>query len=221
MPSLSYNHATFQALIPYGPSLRMEVSLIPMTLLETTPLSKKYGRDWIIRDLQFSLTQGEVVALLGPNGVGKTTLLRLLAGLIRPSSGQIKRNGQVALLANPPAFHRHFSGEENLHYALRLEGRKDDKAAITAAMQQVGLPLGKAVMSYSSGMKKRLAMARLSLMQPDIWLLDEPEAALDSQGRALLEQLVETGKRSGGVIVATHDRTWLQRATRVLELGVA
>lgn len=188
------------------------------TLVEATGLSKRYGRDWVLRGLSFSLQKGEVVALLGPNGVGKTTLLRVLAGLIRPTQGQIERGAQVGMIANPPAFHRHFTGEENLQYALRLQGHKVELGVLQQALDSVGLPPRKPVSSYSSGMKKRLAMARLRLLGPQIWLLDEPEAALDSEGRGLLEQLLEEARQTGGVVLATHDRTWLQKSSRALEL---
>ncbi len=190
-------------------------------LIQATALAKRYGRDWVLRDLDFHLARNETVALVGPNGVGKTTLLRLLAGLVRPTQGSIRLEGRVGFLANPPAFHRHFTGAENLHYALRLEGRPDHRAEIHAALEQVGLPLDKPVLSYSSGMKKRLAMARLRLQNPDIWLLDEPEAALDRAGRGLLEALVDFARTSGGVVIATHDPTWLDLVDRVVELRPA
>lgn len=168
--------------------------------------------------MQFGLAKGEAVALIGPNGAGKTTLLRVLAGLVRPTKGKVTLAGKVGVLANPPAFHRHFSGEENLRYALRLEGYPDSTPQIRLALSEVGLPFDKPLMSYSSGMKKRLGMARLRLLQPDIWLLDEPEAALDAQGRELLEGLVEYAKTIGGVVIATHDKGWLSRVDRVVEL---
>ncbi|GIW25117.1 ATP-binding cassette domain-containing protein [Meiothermus sp.] len=167
-------------------------------LIEAQSVAKRYGRDWVLRGLDFRLAKHEAVALVGPNGVGKTTLLRVLAGLVRPTQGTVRLEGRVGFLANPPAFHRHFTGAENLHYALRLDGRADDRAQIRLALEQVGLPHDKPVLGYSSGMKKRLAMARLRLQNPDIWLLDEPEAALDAQGRSLLEDLVSFARASGG-----------------------
>ena len=190
-------------------------------IVEAQALSKRYGRDWVLRNLDFGLKLGEVVALIGPNGVGKTTLLRVLAGLVRPTEGKIKRSGRVGVLANPPAFFRHFSGEENLSYALRMENYPVQPDSIQSVLSQVGLPKGKPVGSYSSGMKKRLAMARLRLLSPEIWLLDEPEAALDTQGRELLENLVQEARVKAGIVLATHDRSWLERCDRVLELKSA
>lgn len=190
-------------------------------LVEAEAVAKRYGRDWVLRDLDFHLTKHETVALVGPNGVGKTTLLRVLAGLVRPTQGSIKLTGRVGFLANPPAFHRHFTGAENLHYALRLDGQASDPTQIHRALEQVGLPHDKPVLSYSSGMKKRLAMARLHLQNPDIWLLDEPEAALDVEGRGLLEDLVNFARASGGVVIATHDKSWLSMVDRVVELRPA
>jgi heme exporter protein A len=178
-------------------------------LLRAEALSKRYGRDWVIRGLDFSLAGGEVVALLGPNGVGKTTLLRLLAGLVRPTAGKVSGRATIGLLANPPAFYRHLSGEENLAYALRLEDRRVDLEAIHQLLEHIGLPRKKPVLSYSSGMKKRLALARMQLLGPEVWLLDEPEAALDAQGRELLGEIVRQARSSGGVVIATHDRAWI------------
>jgi len=195
--------------------------MISPMLVEAISVSKRYGRDWVLRDLDFRLARHEAVALVGPNGAGKTTLLRVLAGLVRPTRGSVRLGGRVGFLANPPAFHRHFSGAENLLYALRLDGRTNGHSEIHAALAQVGLPFDKPVLSYSSGMRKRLAMARLRLQNPDIWLLDEPEAALDAEGRGLLENLVSYARSLGGVVIATHDQSWLLQVDRVVELKPA
>jgi heme exporter protein A len=195
--------------------------MMEQMLIEANAVAKRYGRDWVLRNLDFRLAKHETVALVGPNGVGKTTLLRVLAGLVRPTQGSVRLGGRVGFLANPPAFHRHFTGAENLHYALRLDGRADSRSEIRAALAQVGLPFDKPVLSYSSGMKKRLAMARLRLQNPDIWLLDEPEAALDTEGRGLLENLVSYARSLGGVVIATHDKSWLPLVDRVVELKPA
>ncbi len=174
----------------------------PPSLLHAEALSKRYGRDWVIQ------------------GVGKTTLLRLLAGLVRPTLGRVSGQARIGLLANPPAFYRHLSGEENLAYALRLEDRTPDLAAIRRILERVGLPGKKPVLSYSSGMKKRLALAKLQLLSPQVWLLDEPEAALDAQGRELLGEIVRQARKGGGVVIATHDRAWItELADRQVVLG--
>ncbi|MCS7057376.1 MAG: ABC transporter ATP-binding protein [Meiothermus sp.] len=182
-------------------------------------LSKRYGRDWVLRNLDFQLAEGETVALLGPNGAGKTTLLRMLAGLVRPTSGSLEVRGRVGFLSNPPAFYRHLSGLENLLYALRMEGRRADPHRVRTALERVGLPPHKPLLGYSSGMRKRLALARLALLGPEIWLLDEPETALDTEGRGLLEGMVQEARSRGGVVIATHDRGWLPLVNRSVQLG--
>ncbi|WP_105317688.1 ABC transporter ATP-binding protein [Thermus tenuipuniceus] len=188
-------------------------------LLRLQGISKRFGRDWVLRDLSFTLERGEVVALLGPNGSGKTTLLRLMAGLLKPTRGQVERAGKALFLANPPAFHRHLTAREHLLYDLAFhhQGKEPEEA-----LDRFGLPGDLPLYAFSSGMKKRLALARLTLLFPDIWLLDEPETALDKGGRELLLSTLAEARKKAGVVLATHDRTLAERvADRTLELGVA
>ncbi len=189
-------------------------------LVELKGVWKRYARDWVLKDVSLSVEAGEAVALLGPNGVGKTTLLRVAAGLTRPQRGEVRLLGKPAarieaeraellFLANPPAFYRHLTGEENLRSWLMLLGRPAAPEVVAKALDQVGLPRGRPVLAYSSGMKKRLALARVFLARPRLLFLDEPETALDEEGRALLARVIaEVRGSGGGVLLATHDRAF-------------
>ncbi len=187
-------------------------------LLRLEALSKRFGRDWVIQDLSFELMQGEVVALMGPNGSGKTTLLRLMAGLLKPTRGRVERKGLALLLPNPPAFHRRLTAREHLLYDQAFYGRG---GAFWPLLERFRLPPDLPLMAYSSGMKKRLALARFLLLAPEIWLLDEPETALDEEARGLLLEVLREARGKAGVVLATHDPRLAQEAAdRVLLLGV-
>lgn len=191
-------------------------------LVELSGVWKRFARDWVLKGVDLAVQAGEAVALLGPNGVGKTTLLRVAAGLTRPQRGEVRlfgkpaarieaERGELLFLANPPAFYRHLTGEENLTSWLLLLGRPADPEAVAEALAEVGLPRGRPVLAYSSGMKKRLALARVLLARPRLLLLDEPETALDEEGRALLARAIaEVRGSGGGVLLATHDRAFAE-----------
>ncbi|WP_457636846.1 ABC transporter ATP-binding protein [Oceanithermus sp.] len=185
-----------------------------------------------MRDLSLTVEPGEIVALLGPNGVGKTTLLRVIATLIRPQRGEVRlfgktaksieiERGWIGLVANPPAFYRHLSGEENLAQSLALSNKPRSAEQILEAMERVGLPAGRPVSAYSSGMRKRLALARTLLLEPKLLLLDEPETALDRGGREELVDVINSIARQGAVVLATHDHHFAAEvASRRIEMGV-
>ena len=188
-------------------------------LLRLEAVSKRFGRDWVLRDLSLALERGEVVALLGPNGSGKTTLLRLMAGLVRPTRGRVERRGRPLFLPNPPAFHRHLTAREHLLFDLGFHGAQGDWEA---ALARFALPPDLPLAAFSRGMKKRLALARLLLLRPDLWLLDEPETALDQEGRRLLLEVLEEARKGAGVVLATHDRALAEAvADRAVWLGAA
>ncbi|KIX84477.1 ABC transporter ATP-binding protein [Thermus filiformis] len=181
---------------------------------------KRFGRDWVLKGVGLEVERGEVVALLGPNGSGKTTLLRLAAGLLRPTRGRVERRGEALLLPNPPAFHRHLTAREHLAYDLALFQGSGGMEEAVGLLEAFGLPPDKPLLAFSSGMRKRLALLRLLLLRPGVWLLDEPETALDQEGRRLLLELLEEGRRRAAVVLATHDLDFARKvADRTLLLG--
>jgi heme exporter protein A len=183
-----------------------------------------YGGPPVLAGLDLDVTAGRIVALHGPNGAGKTTLLRLLATRLRPSRGEARVLGRdvvreahqvrnlVVLLPVYGGAYGALSGRENLRLAVALRGgdpaRAATRAAIEVALEDVGLSGGAdhLVRAYSSGMRKRLALARLVLADAPVWLLDEPYAALDEAGQALVDELIAQARDAGRtVLVASHD----------------
>jgi ABC-type multidrug transport system ATPase subunit len=181
-------------------------------------LSKRFGNDWALARASFTLERGQMALLTGDNGSGKTTLIRCLSTALVPDFGRASVagidivagrdhvRGLAASLNQPPGFYGGLSARENLTLAnavLSL-GRE---AAIDAALERVGLT-GKQEIpldAFSSGMKQRFALARLSLLQRDLILLDEPETHLDAAGLGLMQELIAEWKGRGAAIVcATH-----------------
>lgn len=205
-------------------------------------VSKRFGRTWALRDATLDVERGGSVAMVGPNGAGKTTLLKILAGLYAPSTGhgevlglplaggseEIRR--RVALLAGQDFLYDELTGRENLVFSLRMSGRPADEAAVGESLGRVGLSRGadRRVRTYSTGMRKRLALGRLLLQQGELVLLDEPYAGLDREGVALVDRVVAEHRSTGKtVILATHqpgesvrdaDRSVLVRHGRLSEL---
>jgi heme ABC exporter ATP-binding subunit CcmA len=183
-----------------------------------------YGGPPVLAGLDLDVTAGRVVALHGPNGAGKTTLLRLLATRLRPMRGEASVLGGdvvrdahrvrtlVALLPVYGGAYGALDGRENLQLAVALRGgapaRAAGRAAVDDALERVGLAdVGRQlVRAYSSGMRKRLALARLALADAPVWLLDEPYAALDEAGQALVDRMIAGARDEGRtVLVASHD----------------
>ncbi len=180
------------------------------------------GRELVLDGLNLEIAAGRLVLLRGSNGAGKTTLLRLLATRLRPNAGRgsvhgfdlVKQAAEVrtvtGLLSVNGGNYPVLTAAENLRLALDLAQpqRADAGADIEAALERVGLhAVGrKLVRTYSSGMKKRLGLARLLLLDPRLWLLDEPYSALDEAGKSLVDEVL-TGARARGrtVLLASHE----------------
>ena len=183
--------------------------------LETSGLSRRYGRRWALRDVSLSVPQGSVVMLAGRNGSGKSTLLRVLATALRPDHGSVRVAGHdvragrdrvrhaVALLGHQSFLYEALSARENLEVAASLLGRPLDPGVLA----RVGLAAraDDPVSSFSAGMRKRLSLGRVLLQHKPVALLDEPYGELDPPGFELLDGVIaELRARGATVLMATH-----------------
>ncbi|MDP3492258.1 MAG: heme ABC exporter ATP-binding protein CcmA [Hyphomonadaceae bacterium] len=177
-------------------------------VLEVENLAASRGLRILFEGLTFRLSGGEVLELRGPNGSGKSTLLRILAGLTRAHEGTVafKTAGEDEpgrhYLGHLDAVKPSESAAEQAEFWARYFGR--DPAEAVKAMKRVGLSGREQVpgRGLSAGQKRRLALVRLLVEPRPVWLLDEPTAALDIEGRALVTQLVAEHRAGGGMVIA-------------------
>lgn len=175
------------------------------------------GADVLI-DISMTLTSGRIIGFRGVNGSGKTMLMRMIAGLIRPTQGTVFIDGKVlgkdlsfppsvGVLIENPAFLDNYSGFENLRVLSSIRKRVGEEE-IKATIRAVGLdPENKKVYKkYSLGMKQRLGIAAAIMEHPDLILLDEPTNALDVDGVAMVQEVVQKEKERGALIIlCCHD----------------
>ncbi|HET9128943.1 MAG TPA: ATP-binding cassette domain-containing protein [Propionibacteriaceae bacterium] len=198
----------------------------PVTLPEdsavaTNGLTKAFSGKTVVDHIDLRVPRGAVYGFLGPNGSGKTTTIRMLLGLARPTSGTVQLLGRsypdaveslhrVGALVEGPAFHNHLSGRANLARIDAADARSDprtSRARIDRALDRVGLlpAATKRFRIYSLGMKQRLAIAATLLMPRDLLVLDEPTNGLDPQGTREVRQLVGSLCDDGvTVLVSSH-----------------
>jgi heme exporter protein A len=196
--------------------------------LTASDLTCVRGGRTVFRALSFALGAGEAVLVTGPNAAGKSSLLRLVGGLIQPQQGRIALEGadseltigeQAHYLGHQDALKPSLSVAENLAFWAAFLGGEAAKGA--AALGAVGLDgLAHLPAIYlSAGQRRRLSLARLVAVERPIWLLDEPTSALDAAGQAMLANLMRAHLGRGGLILAaTHGPIGLDRATE-LRLG--
>lgn len=190
-------------------------------------LKKSYGLKPILRGLDLSLQQGERVALLGANGTGKTTLLRVLAGLTRPSAGTVAVQGfdlvqdaqavrrLVGFVAHQPYLYEELTALENLLFFGRMYSvaHAHEKALELLGRVELAKRTRERVSTFSRGQIQRLAWARALLHTPHLLLLDEPETGLDQEGHTVIDTLLrEHTERGGTTLFTTHQ---LERALSV------
>ena len=201
-------------------------------------LFKLYGDFPAVQNLTFYVAAGEFIGLLGRNGPGKTTLLKMLALLTRPSAGELKFSsgveslaageddaalrGRIGLLGHNTFLYDELSAEENLHFYARLYGLSSAHELVPAMLERVGLErfARELVRNFSRGMRQRLSIARLFLPDPELILLDEPFNGLDDRATELLEKMLAEASAAGRTIVlCTHQLDLaLKHASRLLIL---
>ncbi len=180
-------------------------------------LTKRYGRQRAVEDLTLSVTGGEVVALLGPNGSGKTTSLKAAAGLVLPTSGRVLA-GEPGTSTREPAgrrvlsflpqrvgFPESLTGGEVVEFYRRLRGAEVGAAREVLRAASLNGAAGRAVGTYSGGMMQRLGLAVAALPDARVFLLDEPTSSLDADGLCAFYGLVERWRREGrAVLFSSH-----------------
>lgn len=175
------------------------------------------GGRQVLQGVGFTVAPGTALIVRGPNGSGKTTLLRALAGLLEVAEGDVSDlEGKVAYQAHLDAVKPQLSVAENLAFwATFASGTTEGALAKVGLAPLADLP----VQFLSAGQRRRLAVARLIALGKPVWLMDEPSAALDAQGRAMVADVVQDHLSAGGMaLIASHDDLALEAP--VLELGV-
>jgi heme exporter protein A len=198
------------------------------TMLEATGLEcVRQGRT-LFKALGVTLAEGERLRVTGANGSGKTSLLRILCGLLAPNAGEVRWKGekiavlreefsrQIVYLGHAPAVKDDLTAAENLEIACRIAGFT---AKAGEALAKLGVPANVPVRKLSQGQRRRAALARLAVSgRIPLWLLDEPYAALDVDAAKIVDTLIAGhAARGGAVIFTTHQETGAG-ASRVLEL---
>ena len=193
-------------------------------VLAARGIERRYGRRVALEPTDFALHAGELVALVGPNCAGKSTLLSLLAGALPPTGGRVERCEPVPTVGwapQRPAVYGHLSARENAELFARLARLDDPEGSAAAVLETVGLPAGdQRADELSVGNQHRLNLALALLGDPDVLLLDEPSASLDpAQRKRLWELLLDRRAAGRSALLATHSlEEAAHLATRVVLL---
>lgn len=195
-------------------------------MIQVQNVTKILNQRTILNDVSFEVEEGEVFGLLGPNGAGKTTTLKILLGLLQPTSGYALVFGKplgdndelrrrVGVLLEHDGLDERLSTEENLNYYAHIYSLSNPREKITALLDYVGLSdrLDTRVGEFSKGMKRRLALARSILHDPDVLFYDEPSSGLDPEAQKMVRELILGLSRENGttVFLNSHDLDEVQR----------
>ena len=184
-------------------------------IVVTDQLTKRYGRHAAVDAVSLTVRHGEIYGFLGPNGAGKTTTMRMLLGLIEPTSGTISLMGaapgspeslsRIGSMIETPAFYPFLSGRDNLRMLAAYTGTGPDRIDDVLALVDLESRAGDAFKTYSLGMKQRLGVAAALLKDPPLLMLDEPTNGLDPAGMADMRQLIRRlGDEGRTVMLSSH-----------------
>ena len=192
--------------------------LAPDLALDARGVARRFGARWVLRGINLQVRAGEMVGLLGHNGCGKSTFMRIVATLLKASAGEcfvygsnVKTEGDavrhhVGFFSHVPGLYDDLSARENLAFAATMLGFPE--ADIDAAIERVGLThvTNERVRGFSAGMQRRLSLGRLILQRPRLLLLDEPYNNLDTAGIELMNGFIrELNAAGGAAVVVLHD----------------
>lgn len=204
-------------------------------MIQVSNLVKNYGLSVALRGVNLHISEGEFMSLVGPNGAGKSTLLRIVATLLQPTGGEVSVGGWIfpkhtarvrrhlGLVSHQPLLYRDLTAAENLEFFARLYQLDDIQQRVLDALKKVGLfarqrdPVG----GFSRGMVQRLTIARATLHEPEVLLLDEPYTGLDQDAARLLDSLLRQEAELGRtILLITHDLSHgLEQSDRIAILS--
>ncbi|MCC6606588.1 MAG: heme ABC exporter ATP-binding protein CcmA [Anaerolineae bacterium] len=189
-------------------------------MIQISGLMKQYGFNPVLRGVNLHVPAGAFVTLVGPNGAGKSTLMRIVATLLKPTAGEVKIGGwlmpqfsdrvrrHIGLVSHQTLLYGDLTAAENLLFFAKLYQLDHSRDRVAQALKRVGLAARErdAVRTFSRGMMQRLTIARATLHEPDVLLLDEPYTGLDQDASALLDSLLKGESENGRtILMITHD----------------
>ena len=195
-------------------------------MIEVRSLTKKFNGRTVLNEISFQVKEGEIFGYLGPNGAGKTTTMRIILGLLKPTAGKALVWGQnlgenedlrrrIGVLLEHDGLYERISAYENLDYYAQLYGVSNRVEKIENLLEFVGLSdrKGDEVGKFSKGMKRKLALARAIIHDPDVLFLDEPSAGLDPEAQKMVRDLILrlSGEERMTVFLNSHDLDEVQR----------
>lgn len=205
--------------------------MIIMAQIEIKNVTKIIKHNTVIDNVSLTVNSGKITGLKGVNGSGKTMLMRLVSGLILPTSGEIIIDGEtlgkditfprsIGTLIENPAFLDNYSGFQNLKLLASIQGKISDEEIREAIIAvELNPDDKKKFRKYSLGMKQRLGIAAAVMEHPDIIILDEPTNALDSDGVQMVKRILQTEKERGALIlISCHDLDVLKELSDVIYL---